>query len=327
MILGDKIIHLRKKFEMTQEELAEKLNVSRQSVSKWEGSLSTPDLNKVIAMSKVFGVSTDYLLNDEIGKEDIEASESSDEGWLSISLEQANVYLREYDKIAHIIALAVVIFICSVIPLIFFSSEIGQSLLAANMAEFLGLMVLIIGIASGVGMLIWNQMHTRAIDKISEQSFELEYGVEGFLEKEQESYRPSYIRSLTLGIVLIIIDMAPLIGVGSLFPDFMDANGGLVVAVWLLVLAIALFIIIRSSIYWSSINTLLDQNGQPKMTESDMDSKVASVYWPIVVALYLGYSFITNDWGRSWIIWPVAGLLFAAVTALANIVSARGNGK
>lgn len=95
MILADKIIHLRKKYNMTQEELAEKLNVSRQSISKWEGSLSTPDLNKVIAMSNIFGVTTDYLLNDEISKEDVEGSDVSEEGWMSISLEMVNSYLRE----------------------------------------------------------------------------------------------------------------------------------------------------------------------------------------------------------------------------------------
>ena len=65
MILADKIIHLRKRYNMTQEDLAEKLNVSRQSVSKWEGNQATPDLNKVLKLSKLFGVTTDYLLNDD----------------------------------------------------------------------------------------------------------------------------------------------------------------------------------------------------------------------------------------------------------------------
>ena len=64
MILADKIINLRKKAGMRQEDLAYKLNVSRQSVSKWEGAQSVPDINKIIEMAKVFSVSTDYLLKD-----------------------------------------------------------------------------------------------------------------------------------------------------------------------------------------------------------------------------------------------------------------------
>ena len=67
MILADKIISLRKKAGWSQEELAGKLGVTRQSVSKWEGAQSVPDLDKVIQMSRIFGVSTDYLLKEEMG--------------------------------------------------------------------------------------------------------------------------------------------------------------------------------------------------------------------------------------------------------------------
>ena len=65
MILADKIIRLRKKNGWSQEELAERLKVSRQSVSKWEGAQSMPDLDKILQLSKIFGVSIDYLLKEE----------------------------------------------------------------------------------------------------------------------------------------------------------------------------------------------------------------------------------------------------------------------
>ena len=63
-MLSEKIINLRKSRGWSQEELAERLNVSRQSVSKWESGVSNPDLDKIVAMSTLFGVSTDYLLKD-----------------------------------------------------------------------------------------------------------------------------------------------------------------------------------------------------------------------------------------------------------------------
>ena len=66
MILADKIIELRKKNGWSQEDLAEKLGVSRQSISKWEGAQSIPDMNKIIMISDIFGVSTDFLLKDEL---------------------------------------------------------------------------------------------------------------------------------------------------------------------------------------------------------------------------------------------------------------------
>ena len=62
MILADKISELRKKNDWSQEELAGQLGVSRQSVSKWESAASIPDLDKILKMSELFGVSTDYLL-------------------------------------------------------------------------------------------------------------------------------------------------------------------------------------------------------------------------------------------------------------------------
>ena len=62
MILAEKIIDLRKKNGWSQEELAEKMEVSRQSISKWEGAQSVPDMGRIVRLSEVFGVSTDYLL-------------------------------------------------------------------------------------------------------------------------------------------------------------------------------------------------------------------------------------------------------------------------
>lgn len=64
MTLGEKIQGLRKSKGMSQEELAEKLEVSRQSISKWELNDSVPDISKIILLSDYFGVSTDYLLKD-----------------------------------------------------------------------------------------------------------------------------------------------------------------------------------------------------------------------------------------------------------------------
>lgn len=56
---------MRKKRGWSQEDLAERMQVSRQSVSKWESSASLPDIDKVVMLSRIFGVSTDYLLMEE----------------------------------------------------------------------------------------------------------------------------------------------------------------------------------------------------------------------------------------------------------------------
>ena len=68
MKLNDKIYELRKKEGLSQEALSEKLGVSRQSVSKWETGEATPEVSKLLAISKLFGVTTDYLLDDKYKK-------------------------------------------------------------------------------------------------------------------------------------------------------------------------------------------------------------------------------------------------------------------
>ena len=62
MNMADRIQHLRKSKGISQEELADKVGVSRQAVSKWESEQSTPDIEKVILLSDFFDVTTDYLL-------------------------------------------------------------------------------------------------------------------------------------------------------------------------------------------------------------------------------------------------------------------------
>ena len=64
MTFSDKLIALRKKAGWSQEELAERLNVSRQSVSKWESAQSMPDIDKILQLSSLFSVTTDCLLKD-----------------------------------------------------------------------------------------------------------------------------------------------------------------------------------------------------------------------------------------------------------------------
>lgn len=70
MRLPDKIVELRKRNGWSQEDLAEKINVSRQAISKWEGGTAQPDASNILQLSKLFGVTTDYLLNDDYSSDE-----------------------------------------------------------------------------------------------------------------------------------------------------------------------------------------------------------------------------------------------------------------
>ena len=100
MILADKIIRLRKKNGWSQEELADKMNVSRQAVSKWESAQTIPDLERILQLSQLFGVTTDYLLKDEIENEELTGDASSNTTVKRISIEEANAYIEQWKKAA-----------------------------------------------------------------------------------------------------------------------------------------------------------------------------------------------------------------------------------
>lgn len=129
MILADKIILLRKKAGWSQEELAEQLSVSRQSVSKWEGAQSIPDMEKIVQMSRLFGVSTDYLLKDEI-EESTPTTDAAPEKLRRVTMEDAADYLAKRRADAPKIALATMLCVFSPILLLFlggFAPSLGIS--------------------------------------------------------------------------------------------------------------------------------------------------------------------------------------------------------
>ena len=79
MKLADKLFELRKEKGWSQEKLAEQINVSRQSISKWESGQALPELEKIVELSKIFRVTTDYLLLEDSDKPEIKSILSEDE--------------------------------------------------------------------------------------------------------------------------------------------------------------------------------------------------------------------------------------------------------
>lgn len=216
MILGDKISNLRKQNGWSQEELAEKLNISRQSVSKWESGTSIPDLDKIVKLSGIFGVSTDYLLKDEL--EVITPSESDvdyqKESLTKLSLEEATEYMNVVSKVSKWIGLGVVLCIlgpAAMIGLLGFSIETDSTrVLTEEAAGGLGLAILLILVAAGVALLITHGMKLSKYEYLEKETFTLEYGVYGIVEKKKEAFETAFRRSVTLGVILCIISVVPI---------------------------------------------------------------------------------------------------------------------
>lgn len=114
MNMANRITNLRKQNGLSQEQLGEKLNVSRQAVSKWESGQSTPDLEYIINMCELFSITTDYLL---LGKEDSPKIPISENG-VHINVPPASVKIVSLDN--KLFLLGVLLTVLSVIGIIVF---------------------------------------------------------------------------------------------------------------------------------------------------------------------------------------------------------------
>ena len=326
MILADKIINLRKKNGWSQEELAEKLGVTRQSVSKYEGAQSIPDLDKILKLSEIFGVTTDYLIKDELEEEEyapsqIQEKESgSDRSVHKVTMEMANEYLQIIDWSAGKTAFATMLCILSPIVLLMLGamSEMPNYHISENAAAGIGICVLIVLIAIAVTIFILCGMKTKKYEFMEKEDIETVYGVSGMVKEKRDAYHSPYVTQLVIGITCCICSVIPLFGTLAVSEsDFYMVSA---VCMLLTLVAIGTYFIVRSAAKMNAMNQLLEEEDytRQKKHENKKMSGPVTVYWLIATAIYLAWSFTTNDWDRTWIIWPVVGVLFPAFYAIVN---------
>ena len=326
MILADKIINLRKKNGWSQEELAEKLGVTRQSISKYEGAQSIPDLDKILKLSEIFGVTTDYLIKDELEEEEYAPSQmqenesESDRSVHKVTMEMANEYLQIIDWTAGKTAFATMLCILSPIVLLMLGamSEMPDYHISENAAAGIGICVLIVLIAIAVMIFILCGMKTKKYEFMEKEDIETAYGVSGMVKEKRDAYHSPYVTQLVIGITCCICSVIPLFGTLAVSEsDFYMVSA---VCMLLTLVAIGTYFIVRSAAKMNAVNQLLEEEDytRQKKHENKKMSGPVTVYWLIATAIYLAWSFTTNDWDRTWIIWPVVGVLFPAFYAIVN---------
>lgn len=312
MILADKIIEERKKNGWSQEELANKLGVSRQAVSKWESAGSIPDLQRILQMSELFGVTTDYLLKDEIEEEPL--NEYTETNTNKVSMEEANQYLDMKSKGSRIVANATSLCILSSVPLIVLGTMTEDHILIG-----FSLVLLLVLVAIAVYLFVNYGLRESHMQHLEKEIFETEYGVSGMVRERRDKYEPTFTRNIAIGVVLCILSVIPTIMAGVM--EVEDYMSGISVGLLLIIVSIGVNILIRAGMIKSSYDTLL-QEGEYTIEEKHLKKKTdafSGAYWCLMVAIYLGWSFWTNNWKFTWIIWPVAGVLYAAVLGLVKM--------
>lgn len=402
MIFADKLIDLRKRSGWSQEDLAEKLGVSRQSISKWESAQSMPDMNRILKLSEVFGVSTDYLMKDELGPEGLTRETlpvpDTEPPLRQVSMEEASDFLEYRNTAARRVSIGVLLCILSPVLLILLSGLKGELfrlsaiphqtdnlgffpilllLLAgcgmlyfaffrrgrtfsplclagavllftalAALSPFFGLLnwtigysdahvvgigltVLILMVGGAVAIFVLTGLRGSRFEYLEKEAIETVYGVDGMAKDRQEKYRTVYTRHLTLGILLCVLSVLPIFLVLLLWGEEDGAWGAVphvcAVAMLLALVASGVLLIVHASMIWGGYQILLEEGGYSRAAkaENKRNETLSTVYWCAATAGYLAWSFISGDWNRTWIVWPIAGVLFGLVLAVSRALRNR----
>ncbi len=326
MILADKIIEERKKLGWNQEELAEHLEVSRQSVSKWESAQSIPDINRILQLAQLFGVSTDYLLKDDAVRESMpEAEETVSGGSRSVrpvSMEEASAYLGLKKKQAPILAFGVALCVSCAVPLLLLlaASAGSGSGLSENTAGVAGVAILLMMVSAAVYLFVRCGHDAEKYEYLEKVEIETAYGIDGMAKEKRADYEVKYTRSVAVGVVLCILCPVPLI-LSSLLTESETMETAMI-GVLLLLVAAAVYLFVSAGTIKGSYDVLLQEGDYTvvKKKNAPVMHRVATIYWLVAVALYLAISLTGNSWDRSWVLWPVAGVLFGVIVIITKMM-------
>lgn len=188
--------------------------------------------------------------------------------------------------------------------------------ISENVAAGIGMITLLIFIANAVTLFILSSSKTSAFEFLENEIFETSYGVTGMVKERKEEYRESYTKNIAIGVCFCVLSLVPLFAAIIISED--DLFMVSMVAVMLALIGIGVNFIVKTCIIWESFDKLLQEGeySKRKKKEKIASSKVNTIYWSVVTAGYLAYSFISSQWHFSWIIWPVAAVLYPAVISI-----------
>lgn len=324
MLLSEKIMSLRKRNGWSQEELAQQLGVSRQSVSKWESMASMPDIQKIMAMSELFGVSTDYLLKDELEElpatatvavtdsstgntvSSPDASTTAGDSFttddastsktaapkLSVSLETATEYLDTIARTSRPTAGAITLFILGPALLVSLATYSEDALyfdpirISPDAMGIAGICIMMLFIAAGVGLLILQDMKLAKFKQLKEASLELQYGVEAAVRRRAESTESLRYMQQAAGVCLTILSAIPFLIASYYGTGLTFALGFFVAAI---LVSLGVYLLVYSGILRDGYRVLLQEGDFSHDEKSNKrDSKSAALKYRPIARAYFG---------------------------------------
>lgn len=330
MTFSEKLVGLRRKAGLSQEELASRLEVSRQAVSKWESGQTLPDLERAAALSRLFGVSLDYLLKEELEAPEAPQAEPAappepEKPLRRVSPEEARQVLELSRAAAQKMALATGLCIVSPTALILLAalSENSWFALGEAQAAGVGLCVLLVLVAAAVGLFLRCGALTGAYAYLEKEPIEQEPGVEEWVRRQREAFWVEYHNGNIWGTVLCILSMLPIFA-AMVFagPDWSYA---LAVDLLLVLVAIGCVSFVRVGTPWAAMNKLLEEGDYTRERKalSGCLARLSGGYWLVITAVFLYCTFGPNgNWNPRgyWLVWAIGGVLYGALAAFLRLL-------
>ncbi len=326
MTFSEKISALRKQKGWSQEELAEKLMVTRQAVSKWESAQSMPDLDKLVQLSEALGVSTDYLLKDEQAQSaPVPATAEQTVKPRHVTQEEAKRFLQL--QMAAIPKTTLGVALCVWSPIALIGLPVLRSTFNWGFPEEIcsgiGLCVLLVMVAAGVALLLTAGGTLREFEYLEREPIETDNGAREQALHMQREMASFCTRQNTIGVVLCILSVLPLFALMCV-PGVPDGYYSLAVCALLLLVGIACLLLVRTGALRGSVDRLLEQGDYTRenKAKSRFVGAVSAAYWLVVTAAFLFYTFGPNGNGQpqySWFIWAIAGVLYGALMAALSV--------
>lgn len=303
MSLGENLQFLRKKDNITQEQLAEQLEVSRQFVSKWESDSSYPEMDKILQLCNLFHCGVDDLVQKDISQ---------------LYVEDKTDYDDHYNEFSKFISLGVGIIILGLAAMCllyginyFFSNEVIKE-------DFSGILFLIF-VVIGVAILI--------LFGIRNSDFKQKNPliVNFYKEKEIDDFNRKFSVMVTVGVSLYIIDAIILLSAETIFPDI-NSNEyleSLFASIFFLIIAIATMIIVYAVIQKDKYNidkyNQLNNKSSETYKKESLNGTVCGCIMMIATIIYLLISFIKGEWGMpTVVVFAVGGICCGIASSIIN---------
>lgn len=228
-------------------------------------------------------------------------------------------YLRLTRKSSYAMGCGVMLIVCSPIALIVCYILAANGLwMTENFATMVGLIALFVLIGLAAGIFIYNSVKLYKYEYIKTDLFLLETAVLDYVRAQAEENQVKTTKSLFAGIALCIVSLIPVLAAEILYKTDVFK---IAVSIGLLffIAGIGLFIIVGAQWRANGYKVLLQEGAHTRAKESidrSMLKKISLIFWPLMLAAYLLWSFLSGAWGITWILWPSAGALYYVIFSI-----------